>query len=67
MKLIDEIKKESGININISSNFESEKISKLKFEPNTNLTRNFVPNLETEKNTTLTNEQNIINLNQSKK
>ena len=67
MKLINELKKESGININISSNFESEKISKLKFEPNTNLTRNFVPNLEIDKTKTLTSEQNIINLNQSKK
>ena len=62
MKLMNEIKKESGFDIN-----EKEKSSKLKFEPNLNLKRNFVPNMENEKEKEEKNptDQTIINLNQS--
>ena len=65
MKMLNEIKKESGININLATNIQSEKASKLKFEPNVNLKRNFIPNVELEKNTTQSNEPSLINLNQS--
>ncbi len=67
MKLIKEMKKESGINFNLASEFQSEKALKLKFEPNVNLKRNFVPKPELEKiESTEEQQQNIININQSK-
>ena len=66
MKLMNEIKKESGIDINLNDTSEKEKISKLKFEPNLNMKRNFVPNLENENEKKITVDQTITNLNQSK-
>lgn len=67
MKLIKEMKKESGININLAPEFQSEKATKLKFEPNVNLKRNFVPKPEAEKTENIEQQQNnLINLNQSK-
>lgn len=65
MKLINEIKKESGIDINLTLAIQNEKTSKLKFEPNVNLKRNFIPNLESEKKENQESQSNIINLNQS--
>jgi hypothetical protein len=67
MKLMNEIKKESGFDINLNISSEKEKATKLKFEPNLNLKRNFIPNLENEneKNVSIDNHQTIINLNQS--
>ena len=41
MKMMNEIKKESGYDFNLHSNSEKEKSSKLKFEPNLNLKRNY--------------------------
>lgn len=61
------MKKESGININLASEFQSEKAPKLKFEPNVNLKRNFVPKAEAEKTENPEHQENLINLNQSKK
>jgi len=66
MKLIKEMKKESGMNINLASEFQSEKAPKLKFEPNVNLKRNYVPQPEAEKIENGELQKNLISLNQSK-
>lgn len=66
MKLIKEMKKESGININLSTEFQTDKAPKLKFEPNVNLKRNYVPQPEADKLENNEQQQNLINLNQSK-
>jgi hypothetical protein len=67
MRLINEIKRESGYDINLNILSDKEKTTKLKFEPNLNLKRNFNPNLENEneKKIPYDQDQTIINLNQS--
>lgn len=65
MKLINEIKKESGISINLATEIQAEKAPKLKFEPNINLKRTFIPNLEPLKKDSSESPLNLINLNQS--
>lgn len=67
MRLINEIKKESGYDINSNISSDKEKTTKLKFEPNLNLKRNFNPNLENDnqKKIPIDQDQTIINLNQS--
>lgn len=65
MKLMNEIKKESGLDIKINTSSEKEKSSKLKFEPNLNLKRNFIPKTINE-NENKPQDLTITNLNQSK-
>lgn len=66
MKLLNEIKRESGLNINFTPNLQNEKSSKLKFEPNVNLKRNFIPNVDIDRKAQAAEQQNIVNLNESK-
>jgi len=65
MKLINEIKKESGISINLATEIQAEKAPKLKFEPNLNLKRTYIPNLEPIIKDSSELPQTLINLNQS--
>ncbi len=65
MKLINEMRKESGIDISLNSAIQSDKAPKLKFEPNVNLKRNFIHIGESEKKESQKADANLINLNQS--